>query len=180
MIHLPLFHHEPADYDSDAELAAWEPYAAALRALPVPERPRDFLLSAQMAAKLRPTHRRSRVGRAVLVPLAAVLVVGVILPRLFWPASSSTSFNTPAILAPERASLTPDSGKVAGASNALDANGPCQAAMNAAGSGESASPPSPSPAPLVILPSTSPTISPGQGFTAAPTSSPEGCNPAAP
>ena len=180
MIHLPLFHREPSDYDSDSDLAAWEPYAAALRELPIPDRPRDFVLSAQMAAKLRPAHRRSRSGRAVLVPLAAVLVVGVILPRLFLPASTSTSFSAPAVIAPERVSSVPNSGKVAGASSAFDANGPCQAALNAAGSGESVPPPSPSSAPLVILPSPSPTTSPGQGLIATPTSAPVECYSAAP
>jgi hypothetical protein len=180
MIHLPLFNHEPSDYDSDSELATWEPYAAALRELPVPDRPRDFVLSAQMAAKLRPAQHRRRLGRVVLVPLTAALVVGVILPRLFSPASTSAPFIAPAVVAPERASLTPDNGKVAASPAPLDVNMACQTAMNALGSGAPLLSPSPSSTPSVVLASPSPPTPSGPGLIPAPASAPSGCDPVAP
>ena len=133
-LHLPR--RDQHDYDSPEEEAAWEPYAAALRALPVPARTRDFSLSPEMARRLRPSgawvQPRFRPRRTVLAPLAAVLIIALVLPRMM-PTATSAPGGTAAPAAPGQTSLSLDNGQ--GAAPALinvTTNSACGSAFDAA------------------------------------------------
>ena len=62
-----------------AEEEIWRPYAAALRILPTPPRPRDFFLSEAQASALRPAPITATRGLRRGATLPAVLVVAVTL-----------------------------------------------------------------------------------------------------
>jgi hypothetical protein len=70
---------ETASEETSAEEEAWQPYAAALRALPTPSRPRDFFLSEAQAVALRPASPVTTRGLRRWTALPAVLVVAVTL-----------------------------------------------------------------------------------------------------
>ena len=107
------------------EVEGWEPIAAALRALPVPPRPRGFELTAGQAAALRPVRQARRLpaaplARRLAAVAAAAAVVGLV--SLAWspwlrPTAGPGQTAGPAMV------LTQSSSE-AGASQASDAKAP--------------------------------------------------------
>jgi len=147
--HLLPFHLREPRLEDLPEIEGWDAIAAQLRALPVPPRPRDFSLSAEQAATLRPApHPRLLWGklnplnpRLALLPVAALAVL-IILPSLFssfsglTPSAASTNAASaaPAVMnAPGSVQVGPnvDTGALRGM------NPPCAAGTNASLSGAS-------------------------------------------
>lgn len=148
-----------------AEEEAWRPYATALRALPIPPRSRDFFLSEERAAALRPSSpltargpRRWAALPAALMVVATLLIGGQYLMRT--DGHPTANFSNSSI------QITDQKG----------AGGVLPAAMSAAPA--NLEPPTPSKAcpTTVALPSASfalpsPTSSPTNDFSAANTTS---------
>jgi hypothetical protein len=149
----------PSPQEALAEEEAWRPYAAALRVLPTPPRPRDFFLSEAQAATLRPSASATTRGLRRWTALPAVLVVAVTL--LVGGQYLMNTGNQPTANFSNSSSQTTDQKDAGGAAPAalpgamtaapfnLGAQGATQAcpsdlALPSASAGSSSSPPTPS------------------------------------